>query len=321
MSTVTKMKAAVNNKNLPILGEDGNLYNYYVGRYTNKLSEFGVYLTTSEQAALNAFIDAGVENGWIDKVKYFLPFIGAESSPISGIVPLIDNVSDYELSVDSVDSSAFTFSNGKIFAFGNRNINSEVSIKIPVKTDDLSNGCNGLSVYFNIRYDAEDLTNFSRGQVINCVDNDNKPFIGVFVGSDGLNPNNKMQSKRRREPSVDANMVAIYPTTSDNIDEVCQFGTYSDVHYNQNNECISRVHVMKMKDEIISGPVRSIMSNAALTEIIYYPGTYDIVLGGPNTPPKALINCLSIMDVTVNSNDMYSFNQAVFALTASLGRH
>jgi hypothetical protein len=209
-------------------------------------------------------------------------------------------------------------SNGKIFAFGNRNINSEVSIKIPVRTDDLSNNCNGLSVYFNIGYDADDLTNFRRGQVINCVDNDNKPFIGVFVGSDNLG--NKMTSKRRREPSTGADTVWIYPTQSgDNVDEVCQFGAYFDIHYNQNNECISRTYVMEMKNGIISGPVREDMGNA-LADTIYYQGTYDIVLGGPNTPPNSLINCLSIMDVTVNSNDMYNFNQAVFTLKTALGR-
>lgn len=316
MATVTKLKAAVNNINLPIIGSDGNLYNYYVGRYTNKLSEFDVSLTTGEKDALNAFVDSGIENGWIDKVKYFLPFIGTESSPISGIVPLIDNVSNYELSVDSINSSAFTFSNGKIFAYGNRNINSEVSIKIPVKTNDLSNGCNGLSVYCNIRYDAEDLTNYSRGQIINCVDGSGQTYLGVFKGNP-TSSQNHLISKRRGSDTGGASSIFIYPpNTQGNITEVCQIGMYQDVHYNQANNCISNRYVMKKGNNT---PLSISMSNST-TSTTFYNGIYDMVLGGPNTPPTSLVNCLSIMDVNVNENDMYNFNQAVFTLTTALGR-
>jgi hypothetical protein len=97
MATVTKMKAAVINKSLPILGEDGNLYSYYFGRYFNKIVEKGYTPTSREITALSAFIQDGINNGWIDIVKYFLPLIGDSSHLDAAAVPLIDEVGNYEM--------------------------------------------------------------------------------------------------------------------------------------------------------------------------------------------------------------------------------
>ena len=98
MATVTKLKAAVNNKNLPILGEDGILYNYYFGRFFNKIVEKGYTPTSGEITALQEFIQNGINNGWIDIVKYFLPLVGDSSHLEAATVPLIDNVGNYEMS-------------------------------------------------------------------------------------------------------------------------------------------------------------------------------------------------------------------------------
>lgn len=97
MATVTRLKAEVNNKNLPILGEDGNLYSYYFGRYFNKIVEKGYTPTPSEKTALEAFIKDGIDNGWIGIVKYFLPLIGDSSHLDAAAVPLIDEVGNYAM--------------------------------------------------------------------------------------------------------------------------------------------------------------------------------------------------------------------------------
>jgi hypothetical protein len=124
MATVTKLKAAVNNKNLPILGEDGNLYNYYYGRWINKVSEFGYAPRVDVKNALNAFVESGINNGWIDRISYFLPFVGSQTNPKAGFVPLIDNLSsNYEINeYDETDANiALSFSydsNGNIISYG-----------------------------------------------------------------------------------------------------------------------------------------------------------------------------------------------------------
>ena len=97
MATVTKLKAAVNNKNLPILGLNGNLYSYYYGNYFNKIVEKGYTPTLSEKEALEAFIQDGVNNGWIDIVDYFLPLIGDSTHLSAATVPLIDNIGNYAM--------------------------------------------------------------------------------------------------------------------------------------------------------------------------------------------------------------------------------
>lgn len=98
MATVTKLKAAVNNKNLPILTSEGELTNYYVGMYLDKIEETGYSLSVSEKTAINAFIDSAIQNGYINYIQYMLPFIGDSSHSKAGIVPLIDNVDNYEMS-------------------------------------------------------------------------------------------------------------------------------------------------------------------------------------------------------------------------------
>lgn len=95
-TTVTKLKAEVQNNNLPYLTESGSVEQYYVGRYIDALTKVGYTLTTSEKQAVDAFIKSGIDEGWIDGVKYFMPFIGSSSTPKATLVPLVDQVGDYE---------------------------------------------------------------------------------------------------------------------------------------------------------------------------------------------------------------------------------
>ena len=95
-TTVTKLKAEVQNNNLPYLTESGSVEQYYVGRYIDALAELGYTLTASEKQAIDTFIQSGIDEGWIDEVKYFMPFIGSSSIPEATLVPLVDQVGDYE---------------------------------------------------------------------------------------------------------------------------------------------------------------------------------------------------------------------------------
>jgi hypothetical protein len=45
--------------------------------------------------AVGAFIEDGINKGWINHIKYFLPFIGNNTIPLAGAVPLIDGVDNY----------------------------------------------------------------------------------------------------------------------------------------------------------------------------------------------------------------------------------
>ena len=145
MATVTKLKAAVNNKNLPILGEDGNLYNYYVGRWMNKVNALGYSPSSTEINALNAFVQNGIDNGWIDKAVYLLPFVGSETIPLAGMIPLIDNVADYEPSVESMQTTDFEYIGGKINGFKG----GSAFIELPVKNYDVEG--NAFSVFIDFR--------------------------------------------------------------------------------------------------------------------------------------------------------------------------
>ena len=119
MATITKLKGEVLNKNLPILLQDGSITNYYYGNFRNKLTEFGYTISQDEATAVEAFVQSGIKNGWIDYVQYLLPFIGDSTTPEAGVVPLIDNVDNYRMaeydsSRDYSDLFTFDQVTGKI---------------------------------------------------------------------------------------------------------------------------------------------------------------------------------------------------------------
>lgn len=144
MGTLIKLKAEVNNTELPILGSDGKITDYYVGRLRNKIMELGGTVTDAEVNALTALIEDGKTNGWINKVAYFLPFIGNKSVPFAGAVPLIDNYGNWEMSeyanADEVTEDLFAYdSNNRIKSMGYQGSTSSAYLKTPVKASNLGN--------------------------------------------------------------------------------------------------------------------------------------------------------------------------------------
>lgn len=143
MITVTKLNSRVYNKDLKVLGYDGNLYESVIGNYLNTLHRVGGSIISEELDAIKTFISSGHSNGWIQYVKYLLPFIGGKNEYLSGIVPLIDTVDDYNLSLynkyNEDFSSMFEYdSNNRIkrlcYEASNLNFN------IPIKSSDMENG-------------------------------------------------------------------------------------------------------------------------------------------------------------------------------------
>lgn len=144
MGTIIKLKAAVNNNNLPILGNDGKITDYYVGRLRNKIMELGGTVTDTEVSALTALVENGRTNGWLDKVAYFLPFIGSRDIPFSGAVPLIDRYGDWNMDeytgTSEVTEDLFAYdSNDRIKSLGYIGCVSSAYLKTPVKASDIHN--------------------------------------------------------------------------------------------------------------------------------------------------------------------------------------
>lgn len=165
MATVTRLKAEVDNKNLQVLLPDGNVTSYYAGRFINRLSEMGYAISQTEKSAIEAFVNSGLSNGWIEDVQYFLPFIGDSVHASAGIVPLIDNIDNYkmlEFDAERDYSTLFEFDvNGKIKSLHAQS-NSVQGIKTPVNYA-LQN--RGASFICNVRFgDFSAFTYLFRGE-------------------------------------------------------------------------------------------------------------------------------------------------------------
>lgn len=311
MATVTKLKAAVNNKNLPILGSDGKMYSYYVGRWQNAIAELGYTPTSEEIAALKAFINVGINNGWIEKVQYLMPFIGSETNPLQGMVPLIDNVADYELAVNSVDEKLFSYSDGKIRCLGGRSDNNNISARIPVNTSQLGyNQC--FSPFVNVTLDTNTVTSGVKGVFAFAQNNDNSERYGFRKGqydSNFFGYGVKLSGDTETDYK---------PITSSNMSSPCNVGVFQARFKNDNNE-------YKLKRYIfVSGEAsaRRDDMDGNLTGI-QLPNSACNIYVGSNASASSLCdaNVLSFMDArNLNSSDMYNFNRAVFALVTALGR-
>lgn len=161
MATVTRLKAEVFNKNLPILTNTGEVTNYYVGSFINKLVEKEYSITSVEKNAVNAFINSAIDNGYIDYIQYLLPFIGDSDHPEAGVVPLIDNVDEYRMAeYTGLEPFADLFEynqSGKIISVHNSvNIDGDI-IKTPVTYRGQGNG---IGIFFNANYEAAVNINF-----------------------------------------------------------------------------------------------------------------------------------------------------------------
>lgn len=158
MSTIIKLKAEIDNPNLPVLMENGEIGNYYVGRWFNKCVELGYTPTETELNAIKAFIQNGVSNDWLDFIKYYLPFIGSKDNYMAGAVPLIDKVGNYEMAEYEGGFGSYTLekafaydANDKIVSLGystNDAVGGSAFIKTPIQMSDMHNG---VSAFFNFK--------------------------------------------------------------------------------------------------------------------------------------------------------------------------
>lgn len=92
MTTVTRLKAEINNPNLPILLlESGEVTeNYYLGRYLNAVFENGGTLSAAERTAVEDFFDS------ITDANTYLQIYAFIGDAKAACVPLIDNLHNYE---------------------------------------------------------------------------------------------------------------------------------------------------------------------------------------------------------------------------------
>lgn len=309
MATVTKLKAAVNNKNLPILGSDGNLYNYYVGRWQNILAENGYIPSASEISAVNAFIENGINNGWIDKVKYLMPFIGSESAPITGMVPLIDNVAQYNLVEQTVDAKLFSYSGGKIACLGGRDDNSNINAQTPINTSQLGT-TNCFSPFVCVTLDANTVTEGIKGVITFAKDVNNKSRYTI-------RKNTIFEYGMRVDASIETDYKSIIGS---NITTPCTTGIFMARYYNDTTgrDEFKRYIILDGEDS----PKNLDMIGNKSIEIPTTESPYNIFVGS-NFSFSILVkvNVIAYMDVTtLGTNDMLAFNQAVFTLTTALGR-
>jgi len=312
MATVTKLKATVNNKNLPILGSDGKLHNYFVGRYVNKLAQLGYELTSVEETALEAFISDGISKGWIDKVKYLMPFIGSEEIPLTGMVPLIDKISDYELAVDSVAAEIFTYNNGKITNIGSISDASKPAY-IPV-TSTMLGAPQTLGCYFNINYVENASIKALQGGICSAYNQDENVRFAIRKGN-----GNASEAIFWGVKFDDSSSISFANVKGTAFDTVIQKGIFT-VRYvdNNNNKRVKRYVINKGASTALE---QDMSGNTASADFPNEVLTYKVG-NSQSSNSVCPINIIAFINpIEITSDDMYNFNQAVFALTTALGRN
>jgi hypothetical protein len=314
MATVTKLKAAVNNKNLPILGEDGNLYNYYVGRYTNKMSELGYTLTTGEKNALNAFVEAGISDGWIDKLVYMMPLIGFNTNPKTGIVPLVDAVADYEITDEEINGDEFVYDlSGKIKSLGGKGMTAYGAIPIPVNSGDFEVD-NCWSLYFNTNLISEDITTENYG-IINRLQSRTNQNTAIFMRKGGNSIMFERSMKIEGEEHSQA-MGFLFEPSEENIP--CQLGLFYSI-YKSNGEKYYKGYSIRKGNNSPEGN----RMNATNFSPDFPSDVMDYTISGASDYSRLRIpiNIMAFFKPQqLTESDIYSFNQAVFSLTTALGR-
>lgn len=88
MSTITRIKGAIENPSFPVLTPNG-LKPYYLGIYENRLNEKGFTLSPSQEDAIIEFLEDISQDEVINHVRSFWPFVGNSSNKNAAKVPLI----------------------------------------------------------------------------------------------------------------------------------------------------------------------------------------------------------------------------------------
>lgn len=310
MATITKLKAEVNNNNLPILGNDGKLYNYYAGRYANKMADYGHSLSVSELNAVNAFVEDGINNGWIEMVRYMMPFLGTRDTPITGIIPLIDNIADYNLAEENVDESAFTYSaSGRITALGNPSSNVG-KIKLPFSSVDLPD--KDFSPFINLNYTADMIDGLLSQNLSGTLGIYDYTESSLNASIRWTNINKRLELSRRPIAGADLVINGISGTKRESVAQCNVF--YSVYHDGESTPHFKRFVATKG----VTTP-DSIDVNGSVTATDFLQGTY--ILGYSVNKIIVPMNMVAVLDpILVNKATLEAFSNAVFNFTTALGR-
>lgn len=325
MISVIKLKSLVDNKDLPVLTDDGKITNYYVGCYINKLSELGYTLTPIQITAIETFIQDGITNGWINYIKYFLPFIGNKSNPLTGAVPLIDIIDNYQMSnyTFSEDlSKLFIYDlDGYILSMGGKDVtlNNQV-IKTPIN---LSNVYGGISITVNIGP-------FDKSQL-----NSNLSYFGVqfYKNSNNLARAIRFNKEstifqlmyRLTENQESSTIFSIIRPTSIEIDTLYQnnipFNINLAYYKNQEDNNSYFVRYILSKDNSIENYDRQQTENFIISDISDDKTNNFNANYGNNIYTNLIpIRSWGCFDPFISRELLKSFNLAMFNLNTMLGR-
>ena len=159
MSTIIKLRATVDNNTLPIIDDDGNETNYFIGRFIDKLSELGITLSDDKIEAMSSFIDELISRNLVSHIKYLLPFVGTKTDFESGAIPLIDNISNYDTQSEVIQSTFSYDDNDNMISYAGNTTATSGKIVIPIKTT----SSNILMVSVNVNGDNNNNQNYING--------------------------------------------------------------------------------------------------------------------------------------------------------------
>ncbi len=321
MINVIKLRSLVDNKNLPVLTKDGEVSNYYVGAYKNKLSEIGFYLTEEQTTALNTFIEDGIGKGWIDYIKYFLPFIGDTNTPLAGAVPLIDSIDNYQMSVYTMEenlSNLFVYNaQGDIMSMGGPTITPSTQIlKTPVKLSDMAGGVNVTACIGPCDMSTSSLSYFgvmhskTSGNVLRAFRVNTDSRFGVLFRPTVTTENSTILNVVR--PTA-LEMSTLHTNKKSLGFNMSYFKDAKDgkVYY---------LRYMIAQDKSFSNYDKGLSATFAINDIPDSEGYFNLNYGQTAYSCKIPIQSWGIFDYTIPRGLLEGFNAARFDLNVALGR-
>lgn len=320
MISVIKLKAQVDNRDLPVLTNDGDITNYYVGQYKNKLLELGYTLTTRQMEAVEAFIEDGINKGWINHIKYFLPFIGNNTIPLAGAVPLIDEIDNYQMSSYTMNedlSKIFLYDNaGNIISMGGATVtpNDQV-LKTPIKLSDMNKGVN-LSVSFApfVR-DNTDLSYFA------CMLKDGKVIRAVRMNS----TSSRFEIATRQNIN-DSNpvLINVFAPFGEQMDQLFLNREAFNLNINYYQDETGNVNYMRYvisANKTINNYDTGLSTSFVIGDTTdANTGTFNANFGQNNYTNLIPIRTWAVFNPNIPRTALTDFNSAVFNLNIALGR-
>ena len=305
MGTLITLKADVYNDSLPVLLPDGSTSEYYIGRMINKMNEFGFAPNTVEKNAIATFIADGKAKGWIDYIKYFLPFIGDADHYKAAAVPLIDKLYDYSVFENPVTSAtpsqAFTYKDNRIAGLGSTDSSTANRVMLlPLKVADMNGG---LTVIMTVNIPTSSASSKELFTIANS-SIETQYYVATNLNVNKLNFTDKNENTFLLNVTTggigEQNLAAAYFTENGN-------QTYYRFHQPINGE--ANVYKSTTTSELALPFVD--------TECIFRLGGRN----NPNASVLALFRSFAVFDPAIPTNQMKQYSTAVFALNTALGRY